>query len=86
MPAVPDWLKYANFGAVRDDPLSPELIAMLEQVLPGLGLGLDVFSGGQPSSGPDRTGSHRHDYGNAADVFFTKEAAASTGPTRTTCR
>ena len=67
-----DWLRYENQGATRNQPLSPELIQALSQVLPQMGIQMDVFSGGQPSSGPHRTGSHRHDQGNAADVFFSK--------------
>ena len=67
-----EWLKYANQGATRSQPLSPELVAALETYLPGLGVAMEVFSGGQPAEGPNRVGSHRHDLGNAADVFFSK--------------
>jgi len=67
-----DWLRYENQGATRNQPLSPQLISALSQVLPQMGIQMEVFSGGQPSSGPHRTGSHRHDQGNAADVFFSK--------------
>ncbi|SIO30413.1 hypothetical protein [Vannielia litorea] len=39
--------------------------------LPGMGLQMEVFSGGQPTAGNGpRVGSVRHDHGNAADVFF----------------
>lgn len=65
------WLKYSNQGATRSQPLSPQLVDALS-FLPELGIGMEVFSGGQPSSGPNRTGSHRHDDGGAGDVFFTK--------------
>jgi hypothetical protein len=65
-----DWLRYENQGATRNQPLSPQLIDALSKVLPELGVSMEVFSGGQPTSGPHRTGSHRHDLGNAADVFF----------------
>jgi len=65
-----EWLRYENQGATRNQPLSPQLVAALGKVLPDLGVSMEVFSGGQPSSGPNRTGSHRHDSGNAADVFF----------------
>lgn len=69
MAEVPSWLRYANQNATRDLPLSPELVAALA-FLPEMGLSMEVFSGGQPAVGADRVGSHRHDHGNAADVFF----------------
>lgn len=67
-----DWLRYANQGATRNQPLSPELLQALGRVVPELGLQMEVFSGGQPEigSGLARVGSVRHDHGNAADVFF----------------
>jgi hypothetical protein len=65
------WLKYSNQGATRSQPLSHRLVEALS-FLPELGIGMEVFSGGQPSSGPNRVGSHRHDEGGAGDVFFTK--------------
>lgn len=63
------WLQYANYG-VRNKPISPRLEAALEKVLPGMGIKARIFSGGQEASGPNRTGSHRHDNGGAADVLF----------------
>lgn len=66
------WLSYGNQGATRNLPLSPDLARALS-FLPSMGLGVEVFSGGQPSSGANRVGSTRHDEGNAADVFFTKD-------------
>jgi hypothetical protein len=65
------WLKYSNQGARRSGQLSQRLVEALS-FLPELGIGMEVFSGGQPSSGPNRVGSHRHDDGGAGDVFFTK--------------
>jgi hypothetical protein len=65
-----NWITYSNRG-VRNLPLSPELVSALS-FLPEMGLGIEVFSGGQPGSGPHRTGSHRHDYGGAGDVYFTR--------------
>lgn len=67
-----DWLKYLNQGAIRDQALNPKLVNALS-FLPDMGVTMDVFSGGQDAAGPDRTGSHRHDHGNAADVFFLKD-------------
>lgn len=65
------WLRYANQGATRNQPLSDELVNALNFLGP-MGVQMEVFSGGQPGSGPGRVGSHRHDYGNAADVMFSQ--------------
>lgn len=72
MNAIPSWLTYDTGGAVRNQPLSPEMIAALS-FLPELGLTARVFSAGQPSSGPNRVGSHRHDGGMSGDMFFYKD-------------
>lgn len=73
-PVDGDWLRYANQGAVRNQPLSPELANALA-FLPEMGVTVEVFSGGQPGagSGQPRVGSTRHDHGKAADVFFYKD-------------
>lgn len=65
-----DWLRYTNQGAVRNKPLDPTLVAALGQVIPGMGLTVDVYSGGQApkGSGQPRVGSTRHDRGLAADM------------------
>ena len=68
-----DWLNYANQGATRNQPLSSDLEKRLAGVLPELGVTMKVFSGGQDATGPNRTGSHRHDHGNSADAFFFKD-------------
>jgi hypothetical protein len=65
-----EWLRYSNQGAIRNKPISPELQNALG-FLPELGVTAEVFSGGQ--DGERRTGSTRHDHGNAADVFFYKD-------------
>lgn len=70
-----DWLTYSNQNAVRNDPLSPELVEALS-FLPEMGITMEVFSGGQAAlgtPGEQRVGSTRHDGGNAADVFFYKD-------------
>ena len=67
----PNWLTYQNQGAIRSQPLSPALVKAMG-FLPAMGLQMQVFSGGQPAAGGPRTGSVRHDHGNAADVFFTQ--------------
>ena len=65
-----NWLSYTNQGAVRSQPLSPDLIGAMS-FLPELGVTMEVFSGGQDAQGPNRVGSTRHDHGNAADVMFS---------------
>ncbi len=69
-----EWLKYANEGAIRNKPISGDLESALS-FLPELGVTMEVFSGGQDAKGQGdrRTGSTRHDHGNAADVFFYKD-------------
>ena len=78
MPEVPQgpssWLQYDNAGATRNKPLNPKLEQSLA-FLGDMGVQMKVFSGGQDAagSGGKRTGSTRHDHGNAADVFFIKD-------------
>jgi len=67
----PSWLRYSNQGATRNMPLDPRLVNAMSFLGP-MGITMDVFSGGQPSSGPHRTGSHRHDLGGAGDVMFMR--------------
>lgn len=71
---TPEYIKYANSGAVRNQPLSGRLLSALS-FLPELGVQMEVFSGGQPGkgSGGARVGSTRHDHGHAADVKFYKD-------------
>ncbi|MFC0246399.1 hypothetical protein ACFOLL_04350 [Falsochrobactrum ovis] len=73
--ATPEWLRYANQGAIRRHPINPRLVQALDSFLPDLGVTMEVFSGGQPAKGTSsrRVGSTRHDHGNAADVFFYKD-------------
>lgn len=71
-PADTGWLQYANTDAIRNQPLDPKLTNALG-FLPDMGVTMKVFSGGQDATGPRRTGSHRHDHGDAADVFFYKD-------------
>lgn len=68
-----NYIRYENQGATRNLPLDSRLVDAF-QFLPELGLTMEVFSGGQPGkgSGLPRVGSTRHDHGNAADVFFSK--------------
>ena len=64
-----DWLRYSNQNAVRNDPLSPELVKTLS-FLPELGLTAEVISGGQENNTTQGTGSTRHTRGNAGDLRF----------------
>lgn len=66
-----EWLFYNNQGATRNKPLDPRLVEAMS-FLPEMGLTMNVFSGGQDGigEGTRRTGSTRHDHGDAADVFF----------------
>lgn len=71
---TPDFIRYANQGATRNQPLSPQMYDALG-FLGDLGVQMEVFSGGQPAkgSGKPRVGSVRHDHGNSADVFFYRD-------------
>lgn len=70
-----NWLRYSNKSKIRNKPLSPELVNKLGNFLPGMGLEMEVFSGGQDGIGEGnrRTGSVRHDHGGAGDAFFYKD-------------
>lgn len=70
---VGDRIVYNNENAVRNQRLSRPLEGALNKVLNNLGLGFEVVSGGQDGQGEGnrRTGSTRHDHGNAADGYFT---------------
>lgn len=60
-------------SGVRRQPISDRLYDVLNRAAADTGLTVRVTSGGQPSSGPNRTGSHRHDHGNAADLQLIDE-------------
>lgn len=68
------WLQYENAGKIRDKPISGRLKNAMG-FLGDMGITMSVFSGGQDAkgSGGKRTGSTRHDHGEAADVFFSKD-------------
>ena len=51
--------------------LDPQLRTALELAAEKSDLKVRVTSGGQAATGPMRTGSHRHDYGRAADIDVT---------------
>lgn len=58
----------------RNQAITPALRAQLAGAGKATGLNTEVFSGGQPSSGPHRTGSHRHDHGQSADVYLRDQS------------
>ena len=61
----------SKVAAIRRMSISDQLRAQLEFAAEKSGVQVGVFSGGQPSTGVmgvDRTGSHRHDNGGAADL------------------
>jgi hypothetical protein len=66
---VANYLRYANAGATRNQALDPKLVDALS-FLQDMGITAEVFSGGQPSEGPNRAGSHRHDHGMSGDMRF----------------
>lgn len=73
---VPRWLSYSNQNATRNGPLSQELVGLLGPIANDLGLRVDVYSGGQPETGPNRVGSTRHNNGNAADLRLLRDGNA----------
>lgn len=68
----------AQVATIRKGDLSTNLVQTLQNGLRGTGLAFRVASGGQPPSGPNRVGSDRHNFGNAADGDFIE---ISTGRT-----
>ncbi len=70
-------LIYANQGATRNLPVSPEIAAIYERAARAAGISaVRVTSGGQAASGPNRTGSHRHDHGGAGDIQLLVDGRA----------
>lgn len=66
-------------AGIRRMPIDPQLKGALQYAAEKSGLRVNVTSGGQPSSGPNRTGSHRHDQGNAADLDLVDERGNKVG-------
>jgi len=60
-------------SGIRNQPIKPDLKAILARAGAEAGVNVNVTSGGQPEkgSGGRRTGSTRHDNGHAADVQLT---------------
>ena len=66
--------KQAQLAGIRKLPLSGKLKNVLNQAAAAAGVEAIVYSGGQApkGSGGPRTGSTRHDHGNAADLYLMK--------------
>lgn len=63
---------YQEQAGIRHYPISQRLTGVLNAAAAAAGIdGVHIFSGGQPSSGSARTGSHRHDLGNAGDLSLS---------------
>lgn len=60
--------KQSSLAKTRTGQIKPELESQLKYASAQTGVTAEIFSGGQPSSGPNRVGSHRHDDGGAADL------------------
>lgn len=55
-------------GSIRSQPITDALKGQISAAAAAAGVNAEVYSGGQDESGPNRTGSHRHDHGNSADL------------------
>ena len=69
-PSYSSYLVYSNGGATRNKGLAPDLEKILAISAQEVGVQVRVISGGQVGIGTSggRTGSTRHDFGNAADI------------------
>jgi hypothetical protein len=71
-PFVPESIveKQTTSGATRKLPINETTRRILLTAARQSGLRVYVFSGGQPPRGLNRTGTHRHDLGGAADLYL----------------
>lgn len=78
----PGSITYANQDAIRNQPLDDDLYDILSSAADQVGIEVRVFSGGQPGigDGDRRTGTQRHDHGNAADVHLIDQATGKIIP------
>jgi len=66
-------LRYVNQSATRNMKLTASLESKIQEAVGavyGPGARADIYSGGQPVSGPNRVGSVRHNLGMAADAYI----------------
>lgn len=74
--STPNVVEAQDKATVRKQPITPELKEILDYAAEKAGLTVEVFSGGQTDNhdprtkGIDWTGSHRHDNGKSADIYF----------------
>ncbi|MGX9980712.1 hypothetical protein [Methylobacterium fujisawaense] len=61
-------LEQSQGAATRNQAITDALQRQIVAAATAAGVNAEVYSGGQDESGPHRTGSHRHDHGNAADL------------------
>src|SRR4029450_11512417 len=71
-PFVPESIveKQSTSGATRKLPINETTRQILLTASRQSGLRVYIFSGGQPKEGRNRTGTHRHDLGGAADLYL----------------
>src|SRR5262245_10310719 len=71
-PFVPESIveKQTTSGATRKLPINETTRRILLTASRQSGLRVYVFSGGQPTQGRNRIGTHRHDLGGAADLYL----------------
>ena len=71
-PFVPESIveKQTTSGATRKLSINETTRQILLTASRQSGLRVYVFSGGQPTQGRNRTGTHRHDLGGAADLYL----------------
>ena len=55
-------------SGVRSQGITDALGRQIQAASAAAGVNAEVYSGGQDETGPNRTGSHRHDHGNSADL------------------
>lgn len=55
-------------GATRSQSVTEALKGQIAAAATAAGVNAEIYSGGQDETGPNRTGSHRHDHGNSADL------------------
>ena len=70
-------LRYEVQGKTRNKGLAPQLEQILYATAQELDVTVHIYSAGQcpathPTCGNERTGSRRHDFGNAADIYITR--------------
>lgn len=55
-------------SGIRNQAITQALHGQIAAAAAAAGVNAEVYSGGQDATGPNRTGSHRHDHGQSADL------------------